>query len=99
MLMRLASVKLYVNKGHTHISPLKALMGDHIIALEQYGLLCEKLTPSVSQEEILKIKCGDVQVLVSPESLECVVVRRVLQAVKDRIQCVAIDEAHCIERW
>ena len=74
-------------------------MDDQIIALEQYGLLCEKLTPSVSQKEILKIKCGDFQVLVlSPESLECVV-RRVLQAVKDRIQCVAIDQAHCIERW
>ncbi len=82
------------------ISPLKALMDDQIVALEQYGLLCNKLTPAVSQEEILNIKCGDVQVLVlSPESFECVVVRRVLQAVKDRIQCVAIDEAHCIEQW
>jgi hypothetical protein len=44
------------------ISPLKALMDDQIVALEQYGLLCHKLTPAVSQEEILKIKCGDVQV-------------------------------------
>ena len=39
-------------------------MDDKIFALEQHGLSCLKLTPNVSKEEILQIKCGDVQVLV-----------------------------------
>ena len=82
------------------ISPLKALMDDQIFGLEQHGLSCLKLTPNVSKEEILEINCGDVQVLLlSPESFECVVAGRGQQAVKDRIHCVAIDEAHCIEQW
>ena len=82
------------------ISPLKVLMDDQIFDLEQHGLSSLKFTPNVSKEEILQIKCSNVQVLVlSPESFECVAVWRVLQAVKDRIHCVAIDEAHCIEQW
>ncbi|XP_068712841.1 uncharacterized protein [Montipora foliosa] len=35
----------------------------------------------------------------SLQSFECVVVKRTLQIAKERIHCVAIDEAHCIEEW
>jgi len=37
--------------------------------------------------------------ILSPESSECVVVRTILRSVKERIDYVAIDEAHCIEQW
>jgi len=82
------------------ISPLKALMDDKIFSLSQLGLSCLTLTPDISEETIGRLRGGDFQVaILSPESFECVVVRTALQSVKERIHCVAIDEAHCIEQW
>ena len=82
------------------ISPLKALMNDQIFSLTCLGLSCLKLTPDVSESSISCIQSGGIQVaILSPKSLERVVVRRALQLVKEHIHCVAIDEAHCIEQW
>ena len=75
-------------------------MDDQIFSLSQLGLSCLKLTPDISEETIGRLRGGDFQVaILSPESFECVVVRTALQSVKERIHCVAIDEAHCIEQW
>ena len=82
------------------ISPLTALMDDQRLSLAQLGLSSLKLTPNVSEADISRIQSGDIQVIIlSPESFECVVVKRTLQSAKERIHYVAIDEAHCIEEW
>ena len=82
------------------IYPLTALMDDKILSLAQLGLSSLKLTPNVSEVDISRIESGDIQVIIlSPESFECVVVKRTLQNAKEHIHCVAIDEADCIEEW
>ena len=82
------------------ISPLTALMDDQRLSLAELGLSNLKLTPNVSEADISRIQSGDIQVIIlSPESFECVVVKRTLQSAKEHIQCIAIDEAHCIEEW
>ena len=82
------------------ISPLTALMDDQRLSLAQLGLSSLKLTRNVSEADISRIQSGDIQVIIiSPESFECVDVKRTLQSAKERIHRVAIDEAHCIEEW
>ena len=82
------------------ISPLTALMDDQRLSLAQLGLSSLKLTPNLSEADMSRIQSGDIQVIIlSPESFECVVVERTLQSPKERIHCVAIGEAHCIEEW
>ena len=82
------------------IYPLTTLVDNQILCLAQLGLSSLKLTPNVSEADISRIQSGDIQVIIlSPESFECVVVKRTLQSAKKRIHCVAIDEAHCIEEW
>jgi len=80
------------------ISLLTALMDDQILSLAQLGLSSLKLTPNVSEADVSRIQSGDIQVIIlSTESFECVVVKRTLQRTKERIHCVAIDKAQCIE--
>ena len=82
------------------IFPLTALMDDQRLSLAQLGLSSLKLTPNLSEADMSRIQSGDIQVIIlSPESFECVVVERTLQSPKERIHCVAIGEAHCIEEW
>ena len=47
-----------------------------------------------------RLQGDDFQVVIlSPGSFESVVVRTALRSVKERIHCVAMDEAHCIEQY
>ena len=65
------------------ISPLTALMDDQRLSLAQLGLSSLKLTPNVSEADISRIQSGDIEVIIlSPESFECVVVKRTLQSAR-----------------
>ena len=85
------------------ISPLVALMADQVEGLERRGIdSCVTVNGLLSMPEradaLDRVRLGDASILiVSPEQLRNVAVRRVLA--QREIGAWVLDEAHCLSRW
>ena len=85
------------------ISPLVALMADQVAGLEAKGIgSCVTINGLLSMPErsdaLDRVRLGDAGILViSPEQLRSVSVRRVLQ--QREIGAWVLDEAHCLSKW
>ena len=85
------------------ISPLVALMADQVAGLEAHRIdSCVTVNGLLSMPEradaLDRVRLGDASILiVSPEQLRSVAVRRVLA--QREIGAWVLDEAHCLSRW
>ena len=85
------------------ISPLVALMADQVAGLEARGLdSCVTINGLLSMPErsdaLDRVRLGDAGILIiSPEQLRSVSVRRVLS--QREIGAWVLDEAHCLSKW
>jgi ATP-dependent DNA helicase RecQ len=84
------------------ISPLISLMKDQVEQLKEFDINAVILNSSISPEEysnnINQIKNKTARLLyIAPESLLKNNIMAMLSSVK--IDCIAIDEAHCISEW
>ena len=85
------------------ISPLVALMADQVRGLEERGIdSCATINGLLSMPEraeaLDRVRLGDAAILlISPEQLRSVSVRRVLQ--QREIGAWVLDEAHCLSKW
>ncbi len=84
------------------VSPLIALMQDQVNALVARGVEAAFLNSSLDREAyfatVERIRAGAVKLLyLAPESLANERTRELLA--EARIDCFAIDEAHCISEW
>jgi ATP-dependent DNA helicase RecQ len=84
------------------VSPLISLMKDQVEQLHALGIpalfLNSSLSPEAYQENMDYIRRGEVKLLyVAPETL---LTPRLFSLLADvRIDCLTIDEAHCISEW
>ena len=85
------------------ISPLVALMADQVAGLEARGIdSCVTVNGLLSMPErsnaLDRVRLGDASILlISPEQLRSVSLRRVLA--QREIGAWVLDEAHCLSRW
>ena len=85
------------------ISPLVALMADQVAGLEARGIgSCVTVNGLLSMPEradaLDRVRLGDAGILlISPEQLRSVSVRRVLA--QREIGAWVLDEAHCLSKW
>jgi len=84
------------------VSPLISLMKDQVEQLRAYGVpalfLNSTLSPQIYQENMEYVKNGKVKLLyVAPETLLTQRILSLLDTVQ--IDCLTIDEAHCISEW
>ena len=85
------------------ISPLVALMADQVAGLEAHGIVsCVTVNGTLSMPErsdaLQKLRLGDAAiVLISPEQLRSVSIRRALD--QREIGAWVLDEAHCLSKW
>ncbi len=84
------------------VSPLIALMKDQVDQLTNAGVEAIVLNSSLDKEEwvanVRKLRSGSVKLLyVAPETL---VTDRTQELLSDiRVDCITVDEAHCISDW
>lgn len=84
------------------VSPLIALMKDQVDQLEALGFPALFLNSSLDfeeyQENLFRVRSGEIKLLyVSPETL---LTPRLLNLLSEvRLDCLTIDEAHCISEW
>ncbi len=84
------------------ISPLISLMKDQVEQLRQLGVKTALLNSSLPYEEynynFNNVKDNKVKLLyIAPESLQKDEIYNLLKSV--RIDCITVDEAHCISEW
>ncbi|MBU0650309.1 DNA helicase RecQ, partial [bacterium] len=84
------------------VSPLISLMQDQIYQLQEAGIDAVSLNSSISyqdyQNNINKIKNNHVKLLyAAPETLLKPDIIALLKKIK--VNCITIDEAHCISEW
>ncbi len=85
------------------ISPLVALMADQVAGLQRLGITsCVSISGLLSMPEraeaLDRVRLGDAAiVLISPEQLRSVAMRRALQ--QREIGAWVLDEAHCLSKW
>lgn len=84
------------------VSPLISLMKDQVDQLTALGveaaLLNSTLAPDLYRRNVERIKRGEVKLLyLAPEALLKANMLALLSAC--RVDCLAIDEAHCISEW
>ena len=85
------------------ISPLVALMQDQITGLQAQGIssaftINSLLSMPERSDALDKVRLGDASILIiSPEQLRSVSVRRVLA--QREIGAWVLDEAHCLSKW
>ena len=84
------------------VSPLISLMEDQVEQLKALGVKAAVLNSTLSsweyQETINNIQQGGVKLLyMAPETLMLERTRSILASV--RVDCLTIDEAHCISEW
>ncbi len=84
------------------VSPLISLMQDQVSQLNQLGVSAVCLNSSLGLDEyemnLLEIRAGKVKLLyLAPETLFLERTQRLLGQV--RVDCLTIDEAHCISDW
>lgn len=86
------------------VSPLIALMQDQVQALKTLGIPAVFLNSSLELDEYREIcnevRSGNVKLLyVSPEGLNSTRVQDLLHGENVIVECITIDEAHCISEW
>ena len=84
------------------VSPLISLMQDQVTQLQQLGVPAVFLNSALSHSEYVstanRVKTGAVKLLyVAPETL--LRPETLLLLEECRLDCLAIDEAHCISQW
>jgi ATP-dependent DNA helicase RecQ len=84
------------------VSPLISLMKDQVEQLRAFGVPCvflnSSLSPQEYQENMEYIRRGEVKLLyVAPETLLLPRILLLLESVQ--VDCLTIDEAHCISEW
>ena len=84
------------------VSPLISLMQDQVTQLQHLGVSAVFLNSTLSHNEYLstirQIKCGAVKLLyLAPETL--LRPETLLMLDECQMDCLAIDEAHCISQW
>lgn len=84
------------------VSPLKSLMQDQVMQLEQRGIRAVFLNSDLSYSEqettMQRVIRGEVKLLyMAPETL--VKPGILLKLDRSNVACLAIDEAHCISQW
>lgn len=84
------------------VSPLISLMQDQVTQLQQLGVSAVFLNSTLSHDEYVstadRLKTGEVKLLyLAPEALLRAETLRLLDGC--RLECLAIDEAHCISQW
>ena len=84
------------------VSPLISLMQDQVTQLQQLGVRAVFLNSTLSYDEYVStadwLKTGAVKLLyLAPEALLRAETLRMLDDC--RLECLAIDEAHCISQW
>lgn len=86
------------------VSPLISLMQDQVSALKENGVPAEYLNSSLEFSEYLetvkKLKNGEIKlVYVSPEGLASDKMMNIFHECSIPINCITIDEAHCVSEW
>ena len=86
------------------VSPLISLMQDQVSALKENGVPAEYLNSSLEFSEYLetvkKLKNGEIKlVYVSPEGLASDKMMNIFHECSVPINCITIDEAHCVSEW
>jgi ATP-dependent DNA helicase RecQ len=86
------------------VSPLIALMQDQVSALVSTGVNAVFLNSSLEWADYCKaadsIRAGDIKlVYVSPEGLATQRMQELFHSDGVKINCITIDEAHCISEW
>ncbi len=86
------------------VSPLISLMQDQVSALKENGVPAEFLNSSLEFSEYLetvkKLKNGEIKlVYVSPEGLASDKMMNIFHECSTPINCITIDEAHCVSEW
>jgi ATP-dependent DNA helicase RecQ len=84
------------------ISPLIALMDDQVLKARKWGWSVARIHSGLSREErekrLLQIRAGEIKLLyVTPERFRQAEFVSAIQTQK--IQLMAVDEAHCISQW
>ena len=84
------------------VSPLISLMQDQVSQLTQLGIRAVCLNSSLDlieyEENVAAIRSGNVKMLyLAPETLFLARTQALLKGV--RVDCLTIDEAHCISDW
>lgn len=84
------------------VTPLIALMQDQVAQLDAAGVPALLLNSSLEWDDYKKnmdlIRSGNIKLLyIAPESLVTARVQELLSSV--RVDCLTIDEAHCISEW
>jgi ATP-dependent DNA helicase RecQ len=84
------------------VSPLISLMKDQVEQLRAFGVpslfINSSLSPQDYQENMEYVRRGEVKLLyVAPETLLTSRILTLLDSV--RVDCLTIDEAHCISEW
>lgn len=86
------------------VSPLIALMQDQVQQLESFGVPAVCINSSLDWNTYRKycdrIRRGEIKLLyVSPEGLNTERIRNLLHSHNVSVDCITIDEAHCISEW
>ena len=86
------------------VSPLIALMQDQVQQLESFGVPAVYINSSLDWDTCRnyydRIRRGAIKLLyVSPEGLNTEKIRKLLHSPNVTVDCIAIDEAHCISQW
>lgn len=86
------------------VSPLIALMQDQVAQLEALGIPAVYINSSLSWEEYVdtctRVSSGKIKLLyLSPEGLNTQKIISLLSSEAVKIDCITIDEAHCISEW
>lgn len=86
------------------VSPLISLMQDQVSSLKENGVPAEFLNSSLEFSEYLetvkKLKNGEIKIVyVSPEGLASYKMMGIFHECSMPINCITIDEAHCVSEW
>ena len=86
------------------VSPLIALMQDQVSQLESLGIQAVFLNSAQESDDYFdtcrKIRSGKIKLLyVSPERLSSQRMQDLLHSENVNVDCITIDEAHCISEW
>lgn len=86
------------------VSPLISLMQDQVSSLKENGVPAEFLNSSLEFSEYLetvkKLKNGEIKIVyVSPEGLASDKMMGIFHECSMPINCITIDEAHCVSEW
>ena len=86
------------------VSPLIALMQDQVSQMEAYGVPAAVINSSLDRgtyrQTSEEIRRGKIKLLyVSPEGLSSRKIQDLLHSEGIHIDCITIDEAHCVSEW